>query len=189
MEINLGAIGKGFALDRCAEVLDARGVQDYLIHAGQSSILARGSRSAGKGSGWSVAVRHPLKPTVRLAELRLFDRALGTSGSGNQFFYFQGTRYGHVLDPRTGSSVEGILSATVLAPNAAQADALSTAFFVLGVDQVRQFCQNHPDISAILVCPGHRKGSLVIHVIQLKDDEWRSLGRVAGREWQIASGR
>ena len=61
------------------------------------------------------------------------DQGLGTSGSGQQFFYHRGRRYGHVLDPRSGSPAEGVLSATVLAPCGAEADALATTFFVMGV--------------------------------------------------------
>ena len=164
LEINLNALGKGYALDRCAELLREAGVKDFLIHGGQSSVLAGGSRSAEESSprGWSVALRHPLKPTQRLTEIQLYDRALGTSGSGVQFFHHQGRRYGHVLDPRTGWPVEGVLSATVLAPSAAQADALSTACFVMGPEGTREYCLRHPDVSAILVCPGQRSGSLDI---------------------------
>ena len=175
MEINLGAIGKGYALDRCAELLQRAGVEHFLIHGGQSSILARGSRlrALPQRTGWHVAIRHPLRPDQRLAEVWLHDRAPGTSGSGQQFFHFQGRRYGHVLDPRTGMSVEGILSVTVLAPTAALADALSTAFFVLGVDRSLQFCQEHPEIGAALITAGDRSGEIRLHSCGLREDEFR----------------
>ncbi len=175
MEINLGAIGKGYALDRCGELLSQAGVANFLIHGGQSSILAAGSRLSAHAEkpGWHVALRHPLRPDQELADVWLRDRALGTSGSGQQFFHFEGRRFGHVIDPRTGQSVEGVLSATVLAPTAALADALSTAFFVMGREQTLEFCGEHPTIAAILVCPGPRIGQLELHVCGLSDDEFR----------------
>ena len=176
MEINLGAIGKGYALDRCAELLLERGVGDFLIHGGQSSILARGARGgpAGPNRGWCVALRHPLKHDQRLAEVWLRNRALGTSGSGQQFFHYQGRRFGHILDPRTGLSVEGILSATVLAPTAALADALSTAAFVMGLDKSLEFCGRHP---AWRCCSfaRERAGQLELHTSGFQSDELRTL--------------
>jgi len=177
IEINLGAIGKGYALDRCAEVLRERGVTAFLIHGGQSSMSARGSRAglADQECGWTVALRHPLRPEQRLGEIPLRDRALGTSGSGNQFFHFAGRRLGHVLDPRTGRPAEGLLSATVLAPTAAQADALSTAFFVLGVDRAREFCRHRPELSALFVLPGQHAGVVEIETIGLAESDWRHL--------------
>jgi thiamine biosynthesis lipoprotein len=177
VEINLNAIGKGYAVDRCGEVLREAGVEDFLIHGGQSSVLAGGSRAGGESGtrGWSVALRHPLKPAQRLAEIWLRDRALGTSGSGVQFFHHQGRRYGHVLDPRTGWPTEGVLSATVLAPTAALADAVSTACFVLGPEGTADYCRNHPEVAAILVCPGQRSGSLDIQAFGLQAEDWQRL--------------
>ncbi|NLF70546.1 MAG: FAD:protein FMN transferase [Candidatus Anammoximicrobium sp.] len=182
VEINLNALGKGYGVDRCAELLRAAGVANFLIHGGQSSVLAGGAPADSDDDvrGWSVALRHPLKPQVRLAEIWLCDRALGTSGSGVQFFHHQGRRYGHVLDPRTGWPAEGILSATVLAPSAALADALSTACFVMGRQGVEEYCRNHPEVSAILVCPGQRSGSLDIGAYGMPPDDWRRLDLPAG---------
>jgi len=177
VEINLNAIGKGYAVDRCGELLRAAGVEDFLIHGGQSSVLAGGSRAGAEADarGWSVALRHPLKPQQRLAEIWLRNRALGTSGSGVQFFHHQGRRYGHVLDPRTGWPAEGVLSATVLAPSAALADAVSTACFVIGWEGTQEYCRNHPDVAAILVCSGKRSGSVEIHACGVEPDDWRRL--------------
>ena len=175
VEINLGAIGKGYAVDRCSEQLLAAGVDDFLIHGGQSSMLARGSRaglSAGEPS-WTIALRHPFKPDQRLAEIHLRDRALGTSGSGNQFFHFGGKRYGHVLDPRTGQPADSLLSATVLAPTATQADALATAFFVMGLDASVEFCQSRPEIGALLVSAGEQAGSMELTAIGINQSDWR----------------
>lgn len=175
IEINLGAIGKGYALDRCSEHLISAGVNDFLIHGGQSSMLARGSRAglSEVAPSWTIALRHPLKPDRRLAEIHLRERALGTSGSGNQFFHFDGKRYGHVLDPRTGQPADALLSATALAPTAAQADALATAFFVMGTEASVAFCQSRPDIGALLISAGKQAGAIELVTIGIEQDDWR----------------
>lgn len=169
MELNLGSVGKGYALDRCADLLQQAEVHGYMIHGGQSSLLARGVRREADDSReevpWRVAVRHPIRSERRLAELVVRDQAVGTSGSGRQFFYHRGRRYGHVLDPRTGFPAEGVLSATVIAPTAAQADALATTFFVLGVDGTAAYCENRPDLTVIFVLPGTRQGTVAIEII------------------------
>lgn len=175
VQLNLGAIGKGFALDRCGELLAEAGVTDFVMHGGHSSVLACGSRAGRDTPGWPIAVRHPLKPDVRLGELRLCNRALGTSGSGTQFFHHQGRRFGHVLDPRRGWPAEGTLSATVLAADAATADALSTAFYVLGFEAAKEFCQQHPGLAAIFVCPTSRAGGIEVRTIGLNADEFRTI--------------
>lgn len=173
LELNLGSIGKGYALDRCAELLAAEGIGDFLLHGGNSSVLARGVHAAlAPDGGWSVGVRDPLRPDRRLGQLRLHDRALATSGSGTQFFVHEGRRYGHLLDPRTGWPAEGVLSASVLAPTAARADALSTAFYVLGPALAREYCEAHQDVAAVIVCPGKREGSLEAHLIGLDEQQW-----------------
>ncbi len=174
MEINLGSIGKGHALDRCAELLEGRGVADFVLHGGQSSVLARGERGLAAGEGWWIGLRNPLRPTEQLGEIRLRNRALGTSGSGTQFFYHQGRRYGHILDPRTGRPAEGMLSTTVLAPSGAEADALSTAFFVMGMEPALAYCQAHPHLGAVLIALGPKTGSLDIRVIGLDESDWQT---------------
>ncbi|HTN75836.1 MAG TPA: FAD:protein FMN transferase [Pirellulaceae bacterium] len=175
MELNLGGIGKGYALDRCAERLAEQGVENYLLHGGQSSIVARGSKQGlpENERGWSVALRHPLRDEIRLGEIWLREMALGTSGTAHQFFYHQGKRYAHILDPRTARPAEGLLSTTVLAPTAAEADALATAFFVLGVEGSLAYCATRPEIGAILIAPGDRSGALEVHSTGLSDDVWR----------------
>ncbi len=177
VEINVNAIGKGHALDRCAGLMRDACVEDFLIHGGQSSILAAGSRAGvpPDRQGWTVALRHPLRPDTRLAEVRLQERALGTSGSGTQFFYHKGRRFGHVLDPRTGWPAEGVLSATVIAPTAAQADALSTAFYAMGLEKTVEYCHTNQELSAIMICPGDRAGGIAVHAIGLGDDDWRRM--------------
>ena len=185
MQLNLGSVGKGYAVDRCAERLRVGGICDFLLHGGNSSVRARGSRSPSGGSsseacdanlrriaGWTVGIRDPLHPEHRLAEIRLCDRALGTSGAQFQSFRHRGRRYGHILDPRTGWPAEGVLSATVLAPTAIQADALSTAFYVMGPQAAMAWCGTHPEIAAVVVCPTQGGSGREIHSAGLTDDLW-----------------
>ena len=111
----------------------------------------------------------------RLAEIRLCDRALATSGSGVQFFRHRGRRLGHILDPRTGQPAEGVLSTTVLAPTAAMADALATALYVMGAEGTRQYCRSRPEIAAVIVCPARRAGGIEVQSIGLGEDDWKPL--------------
>jgi FAD:protein FMN transferase len=154
VELNLGAIGKGHAVDRAAAFLVQEGLDAWLFHGGYSSVLARGPHA--EHDGWPVGLRNPLIPHERLGTLLLRDEALSTSGSNVQYFRHKGQRYGHILDPRTGWPPSHLLSVTVLAPTAAAADALSTAFFVAGVENSLRYCDNHPEIRAIFVRPPER---------------------------------
>ena len=175
MELNLGGIGKGHALDRMSEVLRRDGVEHFLLHGGHSSVLACGSRagSTAEQPGWTVGLAHPLRPGERLAEFRLHHQALGTSGSGTQYFYHQGERYGHIIDPRTGRPAGAVLSSTVIASSAAEADALSTAFYVGGIDLAQSYCQSHPEIASVLVTQAGTQ--LQLAAFNLADDAWRRL--------------
>jgi len=145
IELNLGAIGKGYALDRVAAALQAGNLTHALLSAGRSSLLALG----GRGRGWSIDL---ISPAVEgpFARVWLRNAALGTSGAGEQFVAVNGVRYGHVIDPRTGWPASGILSSTVIAPTSAAADALSTAFFIGGLSLARRYCAAHPNVVAIL---------------------------------------
>jgi thiamine biosynthesis lipoprotein len=127
------------------------------------------------GGGWIIGLRHPLRPAERLAEFVLRDQALSTSGSGTQFFIRRGRRYGHILDPRTGRPAEGLYSATVVAPTAAEADALSTAFYVMGPAAVSEYCVNQPNIGALLIIPGPREGDVRLLHFGLNEDQWRQV--------------
>lgn len=139
VELNFNAIGKGYALDRIAAGLRRRGVKHALLSAGGSSVLAVGGGR--RGFAVDVRSRHAEAP---LARLRLRDAALGTSGAGEQFFEANGQRFGHVLDPRSGWPARGALSVSVVADDAATADALATAFFVGGAALAESYCAEHP---------------------------------------------
>ena len=161
---DLGGIGKGDALDRAAAHLQGQGVGAFLLHGGRSSVLARGDHAGRSGEdlgGWPVGLGDPHRTTRRLGTVLLRNRAMGTSGSNVQFYRLGGRRVGHVLDPRTGRPVDpdrpgGLLSATAFAPltgetGAADADALSTALYVLGLEGATALLDASPGFGAILV--------------------------------------
>jgi len=151
LEINLGSIGKGYALDRAAELLRTEwNTSAALFHGGHSSVYAMGTEP-GDDRGWPVGIRHPWKQGERFGIVRLRNRALGTSAATFQHLEHRGRKLGHILDPRTGWPAEGMASATVIAPTAAEADALATAFFILGVEKARAYCETHPGIGAVLM--------------------------------------
>ncbi len=184
VEINLGAIGKGWAIDRAIERIAAGGIADVLIHGGHSSLRASGSRGlpgqAGSGSGWPVGLRHPLRPRHRLGTIVIQNRALGTSGSGTQFFIDQGRKLGHILDPRSGLPATGVLSATVLAPTAAEADALATAAYVLGPAELDRIAPAGGSVSALLVLPGSRSGQLTLMLANLPPEQFQITENLRG---------
>ncbi|EAQ77808.1 FAD:protein FMN transferase [Blastopirellula marina] len=159
MEINLGGIGKGYALDRVSEFLLEQGVDNFLFHGGTSSVLARGSRLLGETVGWRVGVPHPYLPGKRIGEVVLQDESLGTSGAAHQTFIEGGRSYGHVLDPRTGWPAEGVLSTTIVAPTAAISDALSTACFVMGPERTAAYCEQHPEVGVLFAMQGARRNT------------------------------
>lgn len=151
MELNLGSIGKGYAIGRMAALLADQGVGRALLSAGGSSVFALGSGSS--GDGWRVDLHSRCRRDAGgpLAQLSLRNVALATSGVGEQFVDVSGTRFGHVLDPRTGWPTAGMLSASVVTRDPAEADALSTAFLVGGPALAEPYCEANPDIMAILV--------------------------------------
>jgi FAD:protein FMN transferase len=151
LELNFGAIGKGYALDRVRSTLHGAGLSHALLSAGRSSLLALG----GTSGGWQVEVVSP-QIGYPLARVWLRNAALGTSGAGEQFIVDNGTRYGHVIDPRTGWPASRLVSASVIASSAARADALSTAFLIGGVELADRYCARHANVMALITPEGSR---------------------------------
>jgi len=149
VEINLGAIGKGYALDEAADVLRFYGVQSAVLHGGQSTIYALGAPPGAEG--WEFTIKDPRDKTTVLQSLLLRDEALSTSGSYEQFFEANGVRYSHLLDPRKGYPTQGMLSVSVAAPSAAISDALSTAFFIQGRAWTEAYCHAHPELCVVMM--------------------------------------
>ncbi|MEO7272739.1 MAG: FAD:protein FMN transferase [Vicinamibacterales bacterium] len=142
--VGLGAVAKGYAIDRMGQVLRARDVPQALVSAGGSSVLALGGRDKGYlVTVCSDAGSAPLRVWLR-------DAGLGTSGSGGQFVLVDGHRHGQVVDPRTGQEPRQVRRATVVSVDATTADALSTAFVVGGPSLAASYCAQHPGVLAVL---------------------------------------
>ena len=152
VEINLGSIGKGYALDRIAGIIRKR-VRAALLSTGSSSILAIGGGANGHNL-WTVGVRHPVNKKRRMAIAQLRDAALSTSGGEEQFFEYDGKRYSHIIDPRTGWPADGTASVTVIGPSAANTDALATAFYVGGPELAASYCDAHPGVLVLMLESG-----------------------------------
>jgi FAD:protein FMN transferase len=136
LQLDLGAIGKGYAVDCMAAVLKEWEIDQAFVHGGTSSVLA-----FGRAPLWTVTISHPLNHKNIYRELVLDNRAIG--GSGIQ-------KGRHIIDPRLGRPVEHHLAAWVMAADAASADALSTAFMVMSLAEIEAFCARHSDIQAII---------------------------------------
>lgn len=130
--IDLGSIGKGYAVDRATDTLRAHGIRNALIDAG-GNIYAMGDATAGE-VGWSVAVRNPQKPDAYFETIVLKDSAVATSGNYEQSTVLDGRKVGHLFDTRNGHPADGRLSTTIIAKSAALSDALSTAHYVMGLE-------------------------------------------------------
>ena len=151
LEINLGAVGKGYALDQAAERLrDRWGIESALLHGGGSSVFAIG-QPPGQPRGWAVRLAHPTVEGQSVGTVWLRDRGLGTSAATHQYFEYNGRKLGHLLDPRTGRPAEGTASSSVTAPTAAEADAMSTAVFVLGTAGADRLTRTRPDLGVVVL--------------------------------------
>ncbi|MEZ6087487.1 MAG: FAD:protein FMN transferase [Pirellulaceae bacterium] len=172
MRINLGAIGKGYALDHAARMLVVAGIDDFLIHGGQSSLLARGRRRRDE-QGWPVALSHPIRGDRKLGRIWLRNQSLSTSGSGKQFFHYRGKRLGHVIDPRTGWPTGDFLSLTLITSHATQSDALATGMFVLGREHAIKSVQSSSGISMVAVASAERKNEVEVTAIGTDAETWQ----------------
>lgn len=151
VELDLGGIAKGYAVDRVAGLLSARGVSAGLISAGGSTIYALGAPPG--RDGWDVTIQDPLDARKVARSIRLKDRALSLAGRSEKAFEHEGRRYSHIMDPRTGAPVEGVLSVAVLASSGTAGDALDNAFFVLGPSGSQTYLQKWPGTDVLFFLP------------------------------------
>jgi thiamine biosynthesis lipoprotein len=162
--LNLGAIGKGYAVDRICHHLRAGGVRNALAHAGHSSIFAMGGPAPGQP--WLVSVENPQSPDEPIAKIALRDQAMATSAATHQAYEVDGHRYGHIIDPRIGRPAgwraDKVLSATAIASTATEADALSTAFHIMGLEQAAAYCERNPGVGALIVRRDEESGNLQV---------------------------
>lgn len=148
MKIGFGAIGKGYAADKAKELLMKKGVKAGIINA-SGDMNTWGTQP--NGQDWEVAIVNPLDKHKVFAMLPLHQGAVVTSGDYEKFVRFNGIRYAHIINPKTGYPATGIISATVFAPKAELADALATSIFVMGIDVGMDFINQLPGVECIII--------------------------------------
>lgn len=151
--LNCSAIAKGYACDVIARFLDGKGIHDYMVEIG-GEVVVQGKNE--KDTSWIIGVNKPLENANAINSLQtvlqITDCAMATSGNYRNFRYENGKKYSHTIDPHTGYPVQhSLLSATVVTRECAYADAIATAFMVMGVDDAMKFCEKHPEIEAFFI--------------------------------------
>lgn len=152
--LDFSAIAKGYGSDCVARVFDSCGIQNYMVEIGGEVVIKGHNKN---GNPWGIGINKPIDDSLSMNQelqtvLRLTDCAIATSGNYRNFYYKDGVKYAHTIDPRTGYPVQhSLLSATVIADNCMRADALATAFMVLGVDSAMAYCERHPEIEGYFI--------------------------------------
>mgnify|MGYP003575963992 FL=1 len=155
MKIGFGALGEGYATDKCRAMMIAKGVQGGIIN-GSGDMSTWGKQPNGKN--WKIGITNPFKPEKILVAIPLKEGAVTTSGSYEKFVVFNGKRYSHIINPATGYPATGLCSVTVFGPNAETANGLSTSMMVLGQKEGLLLLQKFPDYSCVLITD---KGKIV----------------------------
>ncbi len=146
--LDLGAVAKGYALDRAAAALKRLGVEHALINAGGDIIVVGGKTDE---TPWRVGVRDPRTPGGVVAIAELTEGAIVTSGDYERYFESDGVRWHHILDPKTGYPATGMQSVTIVAPDGVTADALATGVFVLGPEKGMRLIEETPDVDGFCI--------------------------------------
>ena len=148
MKIGFGAIGKGYAADKAKALLIEKGAKAGIINA-SGDLNAWGKQANGKD--WMVAITNPLNKNKVFSWLPINDSAIVTSGNYEKFVSFNGIRYSHIIDPRTGYPSTGIISTSIMTSNAELADAISTSVFVMGVETGLDFINQLKGVDCIII--------------------------------------
>ena len=149
MEIDLGAVAKGYASDAVLQILDENKIQSALINLG-GNVYALGRKP--DNTKWKVGIQNPVDKDKMICTLAIENKAVITSGNYERCFEMDGKKYWHIIDPKTGYPADnGIISATVIGDSGLDCDALSTALFVMGTEKAIEFCKSHKEIDVILV--------------------------------------
>jgi thiamine biosynthesis lipoprotein len=157
VELDLGGIAKGYAVEKVIETLQHYGIRDALISAGGSTIYALGAPP--DSDAWELQIHDPIAASKSIMTVRLRNQTLSVSGSSEKFFEWKGKRYSHVMDPRTGKPVTKILGVAVITDwwKSAAADALDNVVYVLGVKKSRKFMQRIDGIREVIFFLPYKK--------------------------------
>ncbi len=148
MKIGFGGVGKGYAADKAKKLLISKGVKSGIINA-SGDMNTWGTQP--NGDDWNVAITNPMNKNVAFALLPISNSAVVTSGNYEKFVNFNGKRYSHIINPKTGYPASGIISVSVFAQSAQLADALATAIFIMGTDVGLDRINQLPSIECIII--------------------------------------
>lgn len=156
IQIDASAIAKGFSVDIVANLLEKNGCENFLVDIG-GEIVAKGKNP--KGEKWTIGINKPTESPIQTGEIQSVlysnDIAMATSGNYRQFYYKDGKKYAHTIDPKTGQPVQHqLLSATIIAPTCMTADAFATACMVMGTEKSIALCDSIAEIEGFFIYSG-----------------------------------
>ena len=155
VNIDPGGIGKGYAVDRAADVLRRNGITIALVSASGSSIYAMGAPPSDP-RGWKISIKNPKSPSKTIEDVVLKDMSMSTSGNYEKFFFAEGRMWSHIMDPRTGFPAEGVISVSVVAPHTLDSEVWAKPFYING----RQWAATHkPQGFRVFVCEDKKETS------------------------------
>ena len=164
-QMDFSAIAKGYGCDVVARLLKSKGIENFMVEIGGEVVV---SGHNDKDQPWHIGVNKPVDDSTHVDNelqtvLSITDRAMATSGNYRNFYYQDGKKYAHTIDPRSGYPVQhSLLSATVIADDCATADAYATSFMVLGVDEAKEVLLRHPELMAYLIYVDETNGTLAV---------------------------
>lgn len=155
--LSCSAVAKGYSVDVVAQLLDRKGIKNYMVDIG-GEVVVKGKNP--KDRLWRIGINKPIDDSLSVRQdiqtvLELTNLGMATSGNYRNFYYKDGKKYAHTIDPRTGYPVQhSILSSTVIAEDCMTADALATSFMVMGLEEAEKFCKANPKIDAYFIYSG-----------------------------------
>ena len=184
-QIDLGGIGKGYAVDKALNVIKKSGIYNTCINLG-GNIYALGVPD-GKDA-WRIGIQHPRNKDEILGYLELINEATATSGDYERFVEIKGKRYSHIINPRTGQPVSGTIEVTIVAPTGTAVDALSTSVFVLGPERGLKFISKIPDADAMIAYEG-KDGKIMIDMTPGFEKKFKKLNNKgeSNVKWHVVS--
>lgn len=155
--LSCSAVAKGYSVDVVAQLLERKGIKNYMVDIG-GEVVVKGKNP--KDGLWRIGINKPIDDSLSVRQdlqtvLEITDLGMATSGNYRNYYYKDGKKYAHTIDPRTGYPVQhSILSATVIAEDCMTADALATSFMVMGLEEAEAFCKANPKIDAYFIYSG-----------------------------------